>query len=208
MLAFLVVWVWRWPTPGSIANALTQNSDRYTLSLGHISDLTLHAVAYLKFPLGLAAFAFGAGALGLAVWGGDVRRTALVVAASMIVFFQARVALVRFDSCPGSYPLAQSLQQCPPGQLIEADAYYAFSSVFFYTNRVALLLNGRKNNLEYGSYAAGAPGVFIDDAGFESFWNGDGWPTCSSTAPICRMSSNSSAAPTCTWWRRIRGTTC
>ncbi|HXY51894.1 MAG TPA: glycosyltransferase family 39 protein [Terriglobales bacterium] len=174
-LTFLVVKVWRWPTPGSIANALTQNSDLYTLSLGHMSDLTLRSFAYLKFPLGLAAFAFGVGALGLVVWGGNVRRTALIVAASMIVFFQAvRVALIRFDSYLGSYPLAQSLLESPPGQLIEADAYYAFSSVFFYTNRAALLLNGRKNNLEYGSYAPGAPDVFIDASRFESLWNGAG----------------------------------
>jgi hypothetical protein len=90
----------------------------------------------------------------------------------MIVFFQAaRIALVRFEDYLGSYPLAESLQQNPPGQLIEADAYYAFSSVFFYTGRSALLLNGRENNLEYGSYAPGAPNAFIDDARFVSLWN-------------------------------------
>ena len=59
----------------------------------------------------------------------------------------------------------------PPGKLIEADAYYAFSSVFFYTNRSALLWNGRVDNLEYGSYAPGAPQVFIDDAKFEKLWS-------------------------------------
>jgi len=58
----------------------------------------------------------------------------------------------------------------PPGQLVEANSYYAFSSVFFYTGRTALLLNGRNNNLEYGSYAPGAPNVFIDDAKFVALW--------------------------------------
>ena len=87
-----------------------------------------------------------------------IRRVVLVVAASMVIFFQAaRIALIRFDSYLGSYPLAQTLQHSPPGQLIEANSYYAFSSVFFYTDRKALLLNGRNNNLEYGSYAPGAP---------------------------------------------------
>jgi hypothetical protein len=33
-----------------------------------------------------------------------------------------------------------------------------------------LILNGRYNNLEYGSYAPGAPNVFIDDARFKSLW--------------------------------------
>ncbi len=41
---------------------------------------------------------------------------------------------------------------------------------FFYTDRTALLLNGRMNNLEYGSYAPDAPQVFIDDNKFVSLW--------------------------------------
>ena len=48
--------------------------------------------------------------------------------------------------------------------------YYTFSSIFFYTNRTALLLNGRFNNLVYGSYAPGAPNVFIDDAQWKTLW--------------------------------------
>lgn len=171
-LSTVLLLVWRQPAAGDIAGALTQHSELYTLSLGHIRDLTLHAFAYLKAPLGLAAFAFAAGALGLIASRSNVRRTVLIVAATMIVFFHAaRIALIRFEDYLGSYPLAQSLQQNPPGQVIEADAYYAFSSVFFYTGRSALLLNGRENNLEYGSYAPGAPDVFIDDARFVSLWN-------------------------------------
>jgi hypothetical protein len=171
-LSTILLLVWRLPASDNIASALTQHTELYTLSLGHMRDLTVNSFAYLKAPLGLAAFAFGAGALGLLVSRNNVRRTVLVVAASMILFFHAaRVALIRFQDYLGSYPLAESLQQSPPGQLIEADAYYAFSSVFFYTGRTALLLNGRENNLEYGSYAPGAPDVFIDDARFISLWN-------------------------------------
>ena len=44
--------------------------------------------------------------------------------------------------------------------------------MFFYTGRAALLLNGRNNNLEYGSYAPGAPRRFIDDHEFASLWVG------------------------------------
>jgi 4-amino-4-deoxy-L-arabinose transferase-like glycosyltransferase len=166
--------VWSIPAHGDISQALTQHPEAYTLSLGHLRDLTLNAFAYLKLPLALATFAFGGCTLGLLFSRNHIRRTVLVVAASMIVFFQAaRIALIRFDSYLGSYPLAQRLQQSPPGQLIEADAYYAFSSVFFYTNRTALLLNGRINNLEYGSYAPDAPKVFIDDSQFVSLWTGN-----------------------------------
>jgi 4-amino-4-deoxy-L-arabinose transferase-like glycosyltransferase len=170
-LAFVLLMVWRLPATGEISQALTQHPELYTLSMGHMGDLTLNAFAYLKLPLALAAVAFAAITLGLALWRNNIRKTVIVVAAGMVIFFQAaRLALGRFDSYLGSYPLAQSLMKSPPGQLVEANAYYAFSSVFFYTGRTALLLNGRMNNLEYGSYAPGAPDVFIDDAKFSALW--------------------------------------
>ena len=78
--------------------------------------------------------------------------------------------MVVFDPYLSSRLLAEALMQAPPGQLIEDDAYYTFSSVFFYANRQALLLNGRKTNLEYGSYAPGAPHVFIEDKDFAGLW--------------------------------------
>jgi hypothetical protein len=170
-LAFILLKVWRLPAAGDISQALAQHPELYTLSMGHMGDLTLNAFAYLKLPLALAAIAFVAITLGLALWRNNISRAVMVVAAGMVVFFQAtRLALVRFDGYLGSYPLAQSLMKSPPGQLVEANAYYAFSSVFFYTGRTALLLNGRMNNLEYGSYAPGAPNVFIDDTKFSALW--------------------------------------
>jgi 4-amino-4-deoxy-L-arabinose transferase-like glycosyltransferase len=174
-LTGLIALIWRLPAVGNISTALTQHPELYTLSMGHIRDLTLSAFAYLRLPLAIAAFAFGMTAAGL-VWSkSNVKKVVLVIAAGMVLFVQAaRIALVRFDSYLGSYPLAQSLEQSPPGQLIEANSYYAFSSVFFYTGRTALLLNGRNNNLEYGSYAPGAPRVFIDDREFVSIWTGSG----------------------------------
>jgi hypothetical protein len=92
----------------------------------------------------------------------------------MIVFIQAaRLALVAFDPYLSSKPLADALNRSEPGVLVEGDAYYAFSSVFFYTNKTALLWNGRSNNLEYGSYAPNAAPVFIDDAALKTLWSGD-----------------------------------
>ena len=69
-----------------------------------------------------------------------------------------------------SRPLANALLAAPPGKLIVDHHYYTFSSVFFYTNRTALLVNGRFHNLVYGSYAPGAPDVFIDDQQWKSLW--------------------------------------
>jgi hypothetical protein len=175
VLSTVLMLVAHTPAEGNIAQALTQNPEMYTLSLGHMSDLTLSAFAYLKLPLALAAVAFGFCAVGLWLSRHSTAKTVATLTVGMIVFFQAaRIALIRFDSYLGSYPLAQKLIQSPPGQLIEADAYYAFSSVFFYANRNALLLNGRKDNLEYGSYAPGAPQVFIGDQDFKGRWRSAG----------------------------------
>ena len=172
VLGGLLVYVWRLPAQGEIAEALRQNPELYTLSLGHLTDLTLPAFAYLKLPLAIATAAFAIGAVGLVVARKSVWRTILVTAAAMIVFLQAaRIALVRFDSYLGSYPLAVALESSPSGTLIEANAYYAFSSVFFYTDRTALLWNGRINNLEYGSNAPDAPHVFIEDRDLQTLWS-------------------------------------
>jgi len=82
----------------------------------------------------------------------------------------ARLALVVFDPYLSSRPLAEAINHAPPGKLIVDHHYYTYSSVFFYTNRDALLLNARINNLVYGSYAPGAPDVFINDAQWRDLW--------------------------------------
>lgn len=159
------------PTPGDISDALSRHPSAYTLSLGHALDLTFDSFAYLRLPLLVAAVAFMAGALGTFRWLGQ--RAFLSAALMMILFFHAaRLALVVFDPFLTSRPLAEAVLKSPPGQLILDRHYYAFSSLVFYTNRDALLLNGRYFNLEYGSYAPGAPDVFIDDARFKSLWLG------------------------------------
>ncbi len=52
------------PAPGDISAALTQNPEVYTLSLGHMGDLTLRSFAYLRTPLAVAGVAFLVGAIG------------------------------------------------------------------------------------------------------------------------------------------------
>jgi len=167
-----ILWqVWTLPSPGDISAALVQHPELYTLSLGHMGDLTLRSLAYLRLPLMLAGVAVLIGAIGIYRYSPNQRRCFFVMAAMMIVFFHAaRLAMTTFDPYLGSKPLADALTGAPPGKLIEADAYYAFSSVFFYTNRQAVLWNGRRDNLEYGSYAPGAPPVFIGDADLQTLW--------------------------------------
>ncbi len=168
-IGFILMRVWSTPTPGDISNALTQHPEEYTLSLGHMGDLTLESFAYLRTPFIVAGLAFTIGALGLLLFRGQ--RAYFAMALMMAIFFQAaRLALVVFDPYLSSRPLAEALLKAPPGQLIEDDAYYTFSSVFYYANRRGLLLNGRQTNLEYGSNAPDAPNVFIDDAQFGRLW--------------------------------------
>jgi len=168
---------WNLPAPGDISMALTSNPNAYKLSLGHMEDLTIASFAYLRTPLLVAAIAFLVGAAG--TFRGGLRscglRTFLAIAVMAILFFQAaRIAMAAFDPFLSSRPLAETLLRSPSGKLIIDHHYYFFSSVLFYTNaennRGALLLNGRFNNLVYGSYAPGAPNVFIDDAQWRALW--------------------------------------
>ena len=157
------------PAPGDISSALSSNPKSYSLSLGHMLDLTLPSFAYLRIPLLLASIAFLVGALG------NIRSTGLraflASALMMVLFFHAaRAAMVVFDPYLSSRPLAEVLLKSPDGALIVERHYYPTSSIFFYTNRTALLLNGRVLNLEYGSNAPGTPDVFVNDAKFANLW--------------------------------------
>ena len=157
------------PTPGDISQALSSNPQAYTLSLGHMEDLTIKSFAYLRLPLALAAASFLIGAIGTIRTAS--RKVYVTVAIMMVLFFHAaRLAMVDFDPYLSSRPLVSKLLQSPPGALIVDHHYYWFSSVFFYTDRNALLLNGRFNNLVYGSYAPNAPDVFLNDSQFQELW--------------------------------------
>jgi Dolichyl-phosphate-mannose-protein mannosyltransferase len=164
---------WRFPADNDIYSALIQHPDAYKLSLGHMKDLTLPAFAYLRLPLAFAAVAFCVGAIGTITTNS---KRAMIAATLMMVLFlhAARLAMVTFDPYLSSRSLAEALDKSPPGTLVINHHYYDFSSVFFYTNRSALLLNGRFMNLEYGAYAPGVPDVFIDNTRFKDLWVGPG----------------------------------
>jgi hypothetical protein len=159
------------PAPGDISQALSSHPGAYTLSLGHMEDLTIDSFAYLRAPLLVAAAAFLIGGIGAIVAKGQ--KAFLAAACMSVLFFHAaRMAMVVFDPYLSSRPLAEALLRSPEGKLIVDHHYYTFSSVFFYTNRSALLLNGRFNNLVYGSYAPDAPNVFINDSEWAEMWRG------------------------------------
>jgi 4-amino-4-deoxy-L-arabinose transferase-like glycosyltransferase len=168
VFAILIV-VRKIPTPGDISAALSSHPAVYSLSLGHMEDLTLQSFAYLRAPLLLAGVAFAVGLAG--TLGRHRYRAYLSCAFMMILFFlAARLALVKFDPLLSSRSFAESLLRSPPGQIVVDHHYFTFSSIAFYTQEPELLLNGRWNNFEYGSNAPGAPGVFISDATLKTLW--------------------------------------
>lgn len=157
------------PAPGDISQALASHPAAYKLSLGHMEDLTIPAMAYLRTPLAIAALAFFFGSIG--TFRNRGRSAFIALAVMMILFFQAaRVALIAFDPFMSSEPLAEAINKSPQGTLVIDHHYYTYSSIFFYTNRSAYLLNGRFQNLVYGSYAPGAPNIFLTDAEFQQRW--------------------------------------
>ena len=157
------------PTPGDISSALSRNPSAYSLSLGHMLDLTLDSFAYLRLPLYIAGAAFLIGAIANLRWSG--LRAFLMTSVMMVMFFHAaRLALVVFDPYLSSRPLANAILAQPPGKLIVQQHFYPFSSVPFYTGIDPLLLNGKRHNLDYGAAAPGAPDVFLTDAQFDSLW--------------------------------------
>jgi 4-amino-4-deoxy-L-arabinose transferase-like glycosyltransferase len=158
------------PTPGDISSALSHHPSAYTLSLGHMLDLTYDSFAYLRLPLYLAGAAFLLGGAGNLRWSGI--RAFLTTGLMMILFFHAaRLALVVFDPYLSSRQLANAFLSAPPGKLIVDHHYYSFSSVIFYTNQDPWLLNGKFNNLEYGAAAPGAPAVFLNDSECKTLWS-------------------------------------
>jgi 4-amino-4-deoxy-L-arabinose transferase-like glycosyltransferase len=193
-IAFILTRVWNLPAPGDISHALiAQDPEAYTLSLAHMGDLTIASFAYLRTPLMVAGIAFLIGAI--SAWFARKLEAKLAgVVVMMVLFFHAaRLALVVFDPYLSSRPLAEALNRAPRGNLILDDQYYTFSSVVFYAEAYrgqrVLLLNGRVNNLEYGSYAPDAPrGVFIDDADFRERWlSPDLYYICVEEPQVTRM---------------------
>src|SRR5260370_15375394 len=154
------------PAPGDISSALGHHPSAYTLSLGHMMDLTFDSFADARLPLAVAAIALLGGALATFRWV-DLR-SFLAAALMMVLFYHAaRLAMVVFDPFLSSRPLAEVLAKSPEGKLIIDRNFWSLSSVIFYVDRDALILNGRYNNLEYGSYAPVAPDVFLYDAPFK-----------------------------------------
>ncbi len=156
---------------------LQKHPQDYTLSFGHLFDFTPQAFGFFRWPLLAMALSlvipFGL-ALLLKLRGRVFAANAVLALGMCGVLTSVRLGLTTFYPILGSQPLAAALQkQLRSGDKIVVDGEYSnASSVQFYTHEPLLLLNGRVNNLWYGSLYADAPHRFEDDASMLELWRG------------------------------------
>lgn len=151
----------------------------YTLSMSHFFDLTGESFAALRLPAGLAAITFLTGpviALGLRARRRDGAATATIAATMALFFVAAHLALARFEPYLSSKQIAAALlragaqdRQIAPNIAMYGD-HSAGSSLFWYTRKQILLVNGNTTNLWFGSTFPDAPPVFLDDAQLRARW--------------------------------------
>ncbi|HEY2498079.1 MAG TPA: glycosyltransferase family 39 protein [Candidatus Angelobacter sp.] len=174
----MLAWQAKAPPPNyDIAELLKQNPEDYALSFGHILDLTPQAMGAFRIPLLVTGIAFLLGT----ILNFLLRRSNRVFAANMVLTIMttallgaAYKGLMIFSPVLSSKVLAQAIEaNWKPGAIIEDNGdYEAASSVNFYTHRQLRILNGRCNNIWYGSKFPDAPPIFYDDASFEQLWHG------------------------------------
>ena len=165
------------PPPNyDIAELLKRNPEEYKLSFGHFLDLTGKAMGAFKVPLLVTGITFGVGTL--LNW--LLRRSNWTFAANLVLaamavllLHEAQNGLVIFSPVLTSKKLVEVIEvHWKPGSVIETNGdYETASSVNFYTHRQIRMLNGRCNNIWYGSTFPDAPKVFDDNASFEKLWH-------------------------------------
>ena len=172
---------WQAQTPPrgyDIAELLKKNPQDYALSFGHFLDLTPQAMGAFKIPLLVTGIAFALGTILNFI----LRRTNRTFGANLALTFMTvalllatQRALAIFSPVLSSKALAQAIEsEWEPGAVIVDNGdYEAASSVNFYTHRQIRILNGRCNNIWYGSQFPDSPAIFDDDASFERLWNSD-----------------------------------
>jgi hypothetical protein len=167
------------PAAGTdLADLLRMKSpEEYTLSFGHIFDLTPQALGAFRGPLlGVSlALLLGTGMNWFLRRRGSPSRGNLALAAMMVVLFLCvHSALVIFSPILSSRQLALAIQKhYQPGDLIVIDGEYEQGSTLnFYLGVPVRILHERTANLYYGSLFPDAPQVFETQASFDVLWSG------------------------------------
>jgi 4-amino-4-deoxy-L-arabinose transferase-like glycosyltransferase len=173
------LWSSRSLPSGSDIGALLAHRDvaGYTLSMAHLFDLTGPSFAALRLPAGLAAVGLLLGPITSWV----LRRqrhhfeaTVSVAFTSAVFLIAAHIALVRFEPMLSSRAMADTINHIAPrgtdATLILYGDVADGSSLLFYTQRQALLVNGRLSSVLWGSNYPDAPRVLISDRDLLALW--------------------------------------
>jgi 4-amino-4-deoxy-L-arabinose transferase-like glycosyltransferase len=173
------LWSSRGLPTGSDIGALLAHRDvaGYTLSMSHLFDLTGPSFAALRLPAGLAAVGLLLGPM--VAW--VLRRqkhhfeaTVSVAFTSAVFLIAAHIALVRFEPMLSSRAMASTINHIAPrgtdATLILYGDVADGSSLLFYTQRQALLVNGRVSSVLWGSNYPDAPRVLISDTDLLALW--------------------------------------
>ncbi len=155
--------------------ALTKHPEDYALSFGHLFDFTAGAFGFFRVPLlcMAASLIVPSGVALLLKARTRAFHANVVLALGMCcVLGSVHLGLKVFYPILGSGPLASVIEQhWKPGDRIVLDGEYSNnSSVNFYTHQPVSMLNGRVNNLWYGSLYADAPQRFEDSTSMLRAW--------------------------------------
>jgi 4-amino-4-deoxy-L-arabinose transferase-like glycosyltransferase len=180
LLAFAVVLclltVARQPAPGAdIADLMRNTPSRYSLSFGHLFDLTPQALGAFRGPLLGAGLAL---LLGTGVnllthrrrpFAGNLAMGAMMV----VLLWCAQRGLVVYEPILSSKQLALAIaRQYKPGDVIVQNGLYEHaSSLTFYTGQQAHLLDHVNGNIWYGSLFPDAPKIFENTESLQRLWH-------------------------------------
>lgn len=167
------------PPNTDFGELLQKAQSMYKLSMGHLFDLTPQAMGAFRWPLILTGMGFLGGTLGHWIFrkrGAPMQANLALGAMMVVLIYAVHLALGTFSPVLGSKPLAMAIQRSyKPGDTIVVNGQYSpASSVLFYTGERLHMLNGRKNDLWFGSLFPDSPQVFEDDASFAKLWHGPG----------------------------------
>lgn len=147
----------------------------YSLATSHLFDLTGPSFAALRLPAALAAVTLLIGplvALVLRRRGHSLESTVSVAFTAAVFLIAAHIAFVRFEPMLSSRGIADTINRLGTSrdQLLLYGDQSDGSSVIFYTQRQAFLVNGRASSMIWGSCYPDAPHIFLDDNDLTRMW--------------------------------------
>jgi hypothetical protein len=104
--------------------------------------------------------------------GHHLEATTSVGFTAAVFLIAAHIALVRFEPLMSSKPIADTINHLakPQDHLLLYGDQSDGSSIIFYTNRQALLVDGRRSTLVWGSNYPDAPKIFLTDNDLVTMW--------------------------------------